>query len=58
MLDPAHTEMNIGIAHDRYNTVFVQHFASDYVHYDRRPAIDQHGLLTLSATVSGANTAD
>ena len=54
MLDPAHTEMNIGIAHDRYNTVFVQHFASDYVHYDRRPAIDQHGLLTLSATVSGA----
>ena len=54
LLDPAHTELNVGIAHDRYNTVFVQHFASDYVRYDRRPAIDHQGLLTLSATVSGA----
>ena len=54
LLNPAHTELNVGIAHDRYNTVFVQHFASDYVRYDQRPAIDQQGLLTLSATVSGA----
>ena len=54
LLNPAHTEMNVGIAHDRYNTVFVQHFASDYVRYDQRPAIDQQGLLTLSATASGA----
>ena len=54
LLDPAHTELNVGIAYDRYNTVMAQHFASDYVRYDRRPAIDPQGILTLSATVSGA----
>ena len=53
-LDPAHNELNVGIAYDRYNTVMAQHFTSDYVRYDRRPAIDPQGILTLSATVSGA----
>ena len=31
LLDPAHTELNVGIAYNRYNTVMAQHFASDYV---------------------------
>ena len=54
ILDPAHTELNAGIAYDRYNTVMAQHFASDYVTYSQRPTIDPQGILTLSATVSGA----
>ena len=55
MLDPAHTRLNVGIAHDRFNANLVQHFASDYVRYDRQPAIDQHGILRFGGTVSGAN---
>ena len=54
LLNPSHTELNIGIAYDRYNTVFAQHFASDYVRYSQRPTIDGNGNLTLNATVSGA----
>ena len=54
LLNPAHTELNVGIAYNRYNTVMAQHFASDYVKYDQKPAIDPQGILTLSATVSGA----
>ena len=54
LLNPAHTELNIGIAYDRYNTVMAQHFASDYVHYSQGPTIDDRGILTLSATVSDA----
>ena len=54
LLDPAYTELNIGIAYDRYNTVMVQQFASNYVQYRQRPTIDGKGTLTLSATVSGA----
>ena len=54
LLNPAHTELNAGIAYDRYNTVFAQHFASDYVTYSQTPTIDPQGILTLSATVSGA----
>ena len=54
MLNPSHTELNIGIAYDQYNTVMAQHFASDYVRYDQRPNIDSQGVLALSATVSRA----
>ena len=54
LLNPAHTELNIGIAYDRYNTMLAQHFASDYVRYNHRPIIDRQGILSLSANVSGA----
>ena len=54
LLDPSHTEMNVGIAYDRFNSVMAQHFASDYVRYEQRPTIDSQGVITLSATVSGA----
>ena len=53
LLDPAHTELNVGIAYDSYNTVMAQHFASNYVQYSQRPTIDDKGTLTLSAEVSG-----
>ena len=54
LLDPAHTTLNIGIAHDRFNANVVQHFASDYVRYDRKPALDPQGILRFSGEVSGA----
>ena len=54
LLHPAHTTMNMGIAHDRFNANLVQHFGSDYVKYDREPAIDSDGTLRLSGSVSGA----
>ena len=54
LLHPAHTTMNMGIAHDRFNANLVQHFGSDYVKYDREPAIDSDGMLRLSGRVSGA----
>ena len=51
LLHPAHTVLNIGIAHDRYNTVMAQHFSTDYVSYSQRPTISNDGTLTFSATV-------
>lgn len=54
LLNPAHTVLNIGIAHDRYRTAMAQHFSSDYVRYRQRPTISTDGTLTLSATVSRA----
>ncbi len=54
LLDPAHTVLNVGIAHDRFNHVMVQQFASDYVNYTVRPNIDSDGILRLKGTVSGA----
>ena len=54
LLDPAHTIMNAGIAHDRFNTNMVQHFSSDYVQYQVRPNLDPKGILRLSGQVSGA----
>ena len=54
LLNPAHTTLNVGIAHDRFNRVMVQQFASDYVIYLTRPQIDEHGLLRMTGTVSRA----
>ena len=54
LLDPAHTTMNAGIAHDRFNANLVQQFGSDYVEYAREPAIDSQGVLRLSGEVAGA----
>ena len=54
LLNPAHTVMNAGIAHDRFNTVMAQHFSSDYVQYQVRPNISPDGTLGLSGQVSGA----
>ena len=54
LLNPAHTTLNVGIAHDRFNVNLVQHFGSDYVNYDRAPAIDAQGVLRFSGAVAGA----
>ena len=54
MLDPAHTLLNVGIAHDRFNANLVQHFASDYVRYEQEPAIDSQGMLRFRGAVDGA----
>ena len=54
LLDPAHTILNVGIAHDRHNIVMVQHFSSDYVRYSTRPTLDERGVLQLEATVNRA----
>ena len=54
LLNPAHTVLNIGIAHDRFNQVMIQHFSSDYIHYEVRPNISPDGILRLSGQVSGA----
>ena len=54
LLNPAHTILNIGIAHDRFNQVMVQHFSSDYIQYEVRPNISPDGILRLNGQVSGA----
>lgn len=54
LLNPAHTVLNPGIAHDRFNQVMVQHFSSDYVNYATKPYIDPEGVLHFSGTVSHA----
>ena len=54
LLNNAHTVLNIGIAHDRFNQVMIQHFSSDYIHYEVRPNISPDGILRLSGQVSGA----
>ena len=55
LLDPAHTILNVGIAHDRFNQVMVQQFSSDYVAYTTKPSIDPEGVLRLKGSVAGAN---
>ena len=54
LLKPAHTILNVGIAHDRFNQVMVQQFGSDYISYQIRPNIDPNGILTLKGKVSRA----
>ena len=54
LLDPAHTVLNVGIAHDRFNASVVQHFTSDYVRYEQKPVIDADGALRLRGSVDGA----
>ena len=54
LLDSADTVVNVGIAHDRFNLSTVQHFTSDYVQYDQKPAIDSDGTLRLRGAVVGA----
>ena len=54
LLNPAHTILNVGIAHDRFNQVMVQQFSSDYVTYTTRPSIDSEGVLRLKGSVTGA----
>ena len=53
-LNPAHTVLNVGIAHDRFNQVMVQQFGSDYISYQVRPNIHTNGILTLKGKVSRA----
>ena len=55
LLNPAHTVLNVGIAHDRRNVVMMQHFSSDYVQYFNPPIIDREGTLRLQATVRAAS---
>ena len=57
LLDPAHTILNVGIAHDQFNVILVQHFSSDYVNYTTKPGIDPGGVLLLEGEVSGATLA-
>ena len=54
ILHPAHTMLNVGIAHNKYNISIVQQFSSDYVTYEKRPEIDQEGILRLEASATNA----
>ena len=55
LLDPTHTVLNVGIAHDRFNASMAQHFTSDYVQYERKPGIDPDGTLRMRGSVAGAS---
>ena len=50
ILRPEHKKVNIGIAWDRYNFKFVQHFEGDYVEYENAPSI-QGGILSMKGRV-------
>ena len=55
MLDPHHKKVNLGLAWDRYNTVFFQHFEGDYVSYNQLPVINS-GVLSLAGTTKNGVT--
>ena len=57
MLDPRHTILNIGIAHDKFNEYFVQQFSSDYIEYDTRPTINPSGYLITKGSIKNATLA-
>ena len=50
ILKPQHKKVNIGIAWDRYNFKFVQHFEGDYVEYESAPSL-QGGVLSMKGRV-------
>ena len=55
ILNPTHTFLNPGIAHDRYNINVVQQFSSNYITYQEKPSIDDDGTLRLQATTQNAS---
>ncbi len=48
-----HKKVNIGLAWDRYNVSFYQHFEGDYVDYDRLPTIEDSTLSVSGIAKSG-----
>ena len=54
MLNPTHTVLNVGIAHDDYNVNMVQQFSSDYVTYQRVPELNEDGILRFQASAKQA----
>ena len=57
IMNPLHKTVSIGIAHDEHNINLVQHFAGDYVHYDRKPAIS-NGILSLAGRLKNGARLD
>ena len=58
ILNEWHKKVNIGIAQDNYNFIFVQHFEGDYVDSSELPAIND-GILSLSGSAkNGAGFED
>ena len=54
ILDPAHTLLHAGIAHDQCALVIVQLFDSDYVNYTTHPHIDVNGNLSMTGRINRA----
>ena len=50
LLNKQHKKVNIGLAWDKYNTRFYQHFEGDYVKYEELPYINR-GFIRLSGSV-------
>ena len=50
LLDPTHKKVSIGLAWDRYNVRFFQHFEGDYVGYTTIPNL-RDGVLSLAGKV-------
>ena len=55
ILGPQHKKVNIGLAWDRYNVAFYQHFEGDYVEYNLLPAINDGVLAFAGETKNGAH---
>ena len=58
ILDPRHTILNIGIAHNDFNEYFVQQFTSDYIDYDDPPNITPNGYLSIKGSIQDATLAN
>ena len=58
ILNKWHKKVNIGIAQDDYNFLFVQHFEGDYVEYSESPTIDSGILSFKGNTQNGAGFQD
>ena len=48
-----HRKVNIGLAWDKYNVAFYQHFEGDYVEYEELPSIEDDILYMSGTTKNG-----
>ena len=54
MMDPKHTVLNPGFASNKYNSVVVQQFSSDYIRYSRKPFISEDNILYFKGSTNNA----
>ena len=58
MLGKLHKKVNIGLAWDKYNIAFYQHFEGDYVEYEQPPTIENKTLYIAGTTKNGVKFAE
>ena len=57
ILGKLHKKVNIGLAWDKYNIAFYQHFEGDYLEYEQLPTIENKTLYISGTTKNGVKFA-